>query len=80
MAASGRKLSRVARIASIGLSTSVKTPVLLVHGADDSTAPSKASNVADGQLRTAVFSVELEIERRVGHAISLTGVDKTLGF
>ncbi len=64
MAANGRKLSRVA---SKGLSTSRR----------DNSVP---CFLADGQLRTAGFSVELEIEPRVGHTISLNGADKALGF
>lgn len=57
-----------------------RTPVLLVHGADDRTIPSIASTVAAGQLRAAGFPVELEIEPRVGHTISLTGADMAVRF
>jgi phospholipase/carboxylesterase len=57
-----------------------RTPMLLVHGADDRTIPSVASTVAAGQLRAAGFSVELEIEPQVGHTISLTGADRAVRF
>lgn len=57
-----------------------QTPVLLVHGADDRTIPSVASTVAAGQLRAAGFLVELEIEPRVGHTISVSGADTAVSF
>ncbi|WP_325051678.1 alpha/beta hydrolase [Sinorhizobium medicae] len=55
-----------------------RSPVLLVHGADDRTIPSIASTAAAGQLRAAGFPVELETEPRVGHTISLTGADRAV--
>lgn len=57
-----------------------RTPVLLIHGADDRTIPSAASTVAAGQLRSAGFRVELDVEPRVGHTISTTGAGKALAF
>ncbi|MBD8687206.1 MULTISPECIES: alpha/beta hydrolase [unclassified Rhizobium] len=62
------------------LPESNQTPVLLVHGADDRTIPSVASTVAARQLRAAGFLVELEIEPRVGHTISVSGADTAVGF
>ncbi|MBW6425703.1 prolyl oligopeptidase family serine peptidase [Rhizobium sp. XQZ8] len=59
---------------------SSQTPILLVHGADDRTIPSVASTVAATQLRSAGFDVELDIEPRVGHTISLGGAEKALAF
>lgn len=47
--------------------------MLLVHGAEDRTIPSVASTIAAGQLRGAGFSVELDIEPRIGHTISTAG-------
>ena len=57
-----------------------QTPVLLIHGADDRTIPSMASTVAAGQLKAAGFEVEIDIEPRVGHTISLSGANKALQF
>lgn len=57
-----------------------RTPVLLVHGADDRTIPSAASTVAATQLRSVGFNVELDIEPRVGHTISTTGAGRALAF
>lgn len=57
-----------------------RPPILLVHGADDRTIPSVASTVAAGQLRSAGFDVELDIEPRVGHTISPSGAEKALAF
>lgn len=57
-----------------------RSPVLLIHGADDRTIPPVASTVAAGQLRAAGFPVELQIEPRVGHTISLTGADRAVRF
>jgi phospholipase/carboxylesterase len=57
-----------------------QTPVLLIHGADDRTIPSMASTVAGGQLKAAGFQVEVDIEPRVGHTISLSGANKALQF
>jgi len=57
-----------------------QTPVLLVHGAEDRTIPSMASTVAAGQLRAAGYQVEIDIEPRVGHTISLNGANKALRF
>ncbi len=62
------------------LPESNRTPVLLVHGADDRTIPSVASTMAAGQLRAAGFSVELEIEPGVGHTISMSGADTAARF
>jgi phospholipase/carboxylesterase len=60
--------------------SSNQTPVLLVHGADDRTIPPLASTIAAGQLRPAGFQVELDIERGVGHTISVPGADKAIAF
>ena len=57
-----------------------RTPVLLVHGADDRTIPSVASTLAAGQLRSAGFSVELDIEPHIGHTISASGAGKAVAF
>jgi phospholipase/carboxylesterase len=55
-------------------------PILLIHGADDRTIPSMASTVAAEQLKTAGFQVEIDIDARVGHTISLNGAKKALQF
>jgi phospholipase/carboxylesterase len=60
--------------------SSNQTPVLLVHGADDRTIPPLASIIAAGQLRPAGFQVELDIERGMGHTISVPGADKAIAF
>ncbi|MVA12196.1 prolyl oligopeptidase family serine peptidase [Agrobacterium vitis] len=57
-----------------------QTPVLLIHGADDRTIPSMASTVAAEQLKGAGFPVEIDIEPRVGHTISLNGANRALQF
>ena len=57
-----------------------QTPVLLIHGADDRTIPSMASTVAAAQLKAAGFQVEIDIEPKVGHTISLSGANKALQF
>ncbi|WP_337268664.1 alpha/beta hydrolase [Oryzifoliimicrobium ureilyticus] len=57
-----------------------KTPVLLVHGESDRTIPSAASSLAAAQLRTAGFSVDLELEPGIGHTVSATGAQKALAF
>lgn len=62
------------------LPESNRTPVLLIHGANDRTIPSVASTTAAGQLRAAGFSVELEIEPGVGHTISMSGADTAARF
>ena len=62
------------------LPESNRTPVLLVHGADDRTIRSVASTMAAGQLRAAGFSVQLEIEPGVGHTISMSGADTAARF
>ncbi len=60
--------------------SSNQTPVLLIHGADDRTIPSIASTVAAKQLKAAGFPVEIDIEPRVGHTISLNGASRALQF
>ena len=62
------------------LPESNRTPVLLVHGANDRVIPSVASTTAAGQLRAAGFSVELEIEPGVGHTISMSSADTAARF
>jgi phospholipase/carboxylesterase len=57
-----------------------QTPVLLIHGANDRTIPSMASTVAAGQLKAAGFQVEIDIEPKVGHTISVKGANKALQF
>lgn len=57
-----------------------RPPVLLVHGKDDRAIPSHASEAAAGQLRSAGFPVDIVIEPRVGHTISLTGAARALEF
>jgi phospholipase/carboxylesterase len=57
-----------------------QTPMLLIHGADDRTIPSMASTVAAGQLNAAGFQVEIDIEPKVGHTISLNGANRALQF
>jgi phospholipase/carboxylesterase len=56
------------------------TPVLLVHGENDTTIPPMASRLAAAQLATAGFKVELDVERGTGHTISSTGAQKALSF
>jgi phospholipase/carboxylesterase len=56
------------------------TPVFLIHGADDRIIPSVASAVAAEQLKAAGFQVEIDIEAKVGHTISLNGANKALQF
>lgn len=57
-----------------------RTPVLLVHGENDTTIPPMASRLAAAQLGTAGFKVELDIERGTGHTVSSTGAQKALSF
>lgn len=56
------------------------TPILLVHGENDTTIPPMASRLAAAQLGTAGFKVELDVERGTGHTISSTGAQKALSF
>jgi len=56
------------------------TPVLLVHGENDTTIPPMASRLAAAQLATAGFKVELDVERGTGHTISSAGAQKALSF
>lgn len=56
------------------------TPVLLVHGENDTTIPPMASRLAAAQLATAGFKVELDVERGTGHTVSSTGAQKALSF
>ncbi len=56
------------------------TPVLLVHGENDTTIPPMASRRAAAQLGSAGFKVELDVERGTGHTISSTGAQKALSF
>jgi phospholipase/carboxylesterase len=59
---------------------SKNTPVLLVHGENDTTIPPMGSRLAAAQLGTAGFKVELDIERGTGHTISTGGAQKALSF
>jgi phospholipase/carboxylesterase len=61
-------------------SESKSTPILLVHGENDTTIPAMAARLAAAQLGTAGFKVELDIERGTGHTISSTGAQKALSF
>lgn len=61
-------------------SLSKSTPILLVHGENDTTIPPMASRLAAAQLGTADFKVELDIERGTGHTISSAGAQKALSF
>jgi phospholipase/carboxylesterase len=61
-------------------SASNTTPVLLVHGQNDTTIPYMASTLAAAQLGTAGFKVELDVEPGVGHTISSSGAEKALAF
>jgi phospholipase/carboxylesterase len=56
------------------------TPVLLVHGENDTTIPPMASRFAAAQLATAGFKVELDVERGTGHTISSAGAQIALSF
>ncbi|ULJ81664.1 MULTISPECIES: prolyl oligopeptidase family serine peptidase [Rhizobium] len=56
------------------------TPVLLVHGENDTTIPPMASRLAAAQLRIAAFKVELDVERGTGHTVSSAGSQKALSF
>jgi phospholipase/carboxylesterase len=56
------------------------TPILLLHGENDTTIPPMASRLAAAQLGTAGFKVELEVERGTGHTISSAGAAKALSF
>jgi phospholipase/carboxylesterase len=60
--------------------TSIETPVLLVHGKDDRTIPSMASTMAANQLRAAGFTAELDLLPAVGHTISSGGAERGLRF
>jgi phospholipase/carboxylesterase len=61
-------------------SASNTTPVLLVHGQNDTTIPYMASTLAAAQLGTAGFKVELDVEPGVGHTISSSGAERALAF
>lgn len=61
-------------------SDSSGTPVLLVHGQNDRTIPPFASTLAASLLKAAGFKVDLKIEPRVGHTISMTGARLGLDF
>ncbi|MBB4008075.1 alpha/beta hydrolase [Allorhizobium taibaishanense] len=56
------------------------TPVLLVHGENDTTIPPMAARLAAAQIATAGFKVELDVERGSGHTISSTGAKKAVSF
>jgi phospholipase/carboxylesterase len=56
------------------------TPILLVHGQNDTTIPPMASKLAAAQLRAAGFKVELDVEAGVGHTISPSGADTAFTF
>ncbi|WP_338082046.1 alpha/beta hydrolase [Agrobacterium rubi] len=51
-------------------SSSTRTDILMMHGADDKTIPTAATTVASGQLRSAGFTVTSKIYPGVGHTIS----------
>jgi phospholipase/carboxylesterase len=59
---------------------SKSTPILLVHGENDTTIPPMASRLAAAQLGTAGFKVELDVERGTGHTISSAGAQKAQSF
>ncbi|RWY80515.1 alpha/beta fold hydrolase [Rhizobium leguminosarum] len=59
---------------------SMNTPILLIHGENDTTIPPLASRLAAAQLGTAGFKVELDVERGTGHTISRAGAQKALSF
>lgn len=59
---------------------SKSTPVLLVHGENDTSIPPMASRLAAAQLGTAGFNVEFDVERGTGHTISSAGSQKALSF
>ncbi|TAZ35387.1 phospholipase [Rhizobium ruizarguesonis] len=61
-------------------SVNKSTPILLVHGENDTTIPPMASRLAAAQLGTAGFKVELAVERGTGHTISSAGAQKALSF
>jgi len=61
-------------------SASMETPALLVHGEQDATIPAMASKIAAAQLKSAGFSVELDVEAGTGHTISSAGAEKALSF
>jgi phospholipase/carboxylesterase len=56
------------------------TPVLLVHGENDTTIPPMASRLAAAQLGTAGFKVGLDLEQGAGHTVSSAGAQKALSF
>ncbi|MFN3500637.1 MAG: alpha/beta hydrolase [Allorhizobium sp.] len=56
------------------------TPVLLIHGENDTTIPPMASRLAAAQLGAAGFKVEVNIERGTGHTISGSGAQTALAF
>ncbi|WP_234902085.1 alpha/beta hydrolase [Agrobacterium rubi] len=51
-------------------SSSTRTDILMMHGAEDKTIPPAATTVASGQLRSAGFTVTSKIYPGVGHTIS----------
>lgn len=51
-------------------SSSTRTVILMMHGAEDKTIPPAATTVASGQLRSAGFKVTSKIYPGVGHTIS----------
>jgi phospholipase/carboxylesterase len=59
---------------------SMNTPILLVHGENDTTISPMASRLAAAQLGTVGFKVELDVERGTGHTISSAGAQKALSF
>jgi phospholipase/carboxylesterase len=60
--------------------SSRNTPVLLIHGENDTTIPPMASRLAAAQLGAVGFQVELDVERGTGHTISGAGAEKALSF
>ncbi len=61
-------------------SASRKTPVLLVHGGQDTTIPAMASKMAAAQLKSAGFRLQLDVEAATGHTISNDGAQRALSF
>jgi len=61
-------------------SANKNTPILLIHGENDTTIPPVASRFAAAQLARAGFDVTLDIERGTGHTISRAGAEEALSF
>jgi phospholipase/carboxylesterase len=62
------------------LPAAAATPVLLLHGEDDTVVPAEESRRAATQLKAAGFTVETRFFARLGHSISGEGVEAAGAF